>query len=339
MENINYKTLLDFSNGKYSYNDYLNVKYWFINIREDEILEKKLFNQWKEFQNDVHKESLRPIFEKIHYQILLEEKKNRKGKSLWLFYRQIAAILIPIMVLSIATYFFFSSPHSHTQPWVEINAPEGARIEFLLPDSTSGWLNNGSKLKYPTTFGSHRQVELMGEAFFNVKHKQHSDFTVSVTDMDIKVLGTQFNVSAYSNEPYTEVVLKEGKVEIKGKEALFSKTLQPKEKILYSHKTNSFNMQSVDPDIYTAWKDGYLIINNEPLGQAAKKIGRWYNAEITIKEEALKSYRFKGTFNEEPLDEVLRFIAMTTPINYTVEKRDFDKKGILGKKKVTIKLR
>lgn len=339
MEKISYKKLLDYSNGKYSYNDYLDIKNWFLNVQRDIDTEKKLFDQWKGFHDTDHKELLRPVFEKIHYQILLEEQKEKRRNGLWSFYRNVAAVIIPFIVLSIGAYVYYSSQHLSVQSWVEINAPEGARIEFLLPDSTSGWLNNGSRLKYPTNMGLHRKVELVGEAFFNVTHRQYSDFTVSVSDMDVRVLGTQFNVSAYANEPYTEVVLKKGKVEVTGTKASFTKILQPKEEILYDRKTNLLTMQSVDPQLYTAWTDGFLIINNESLAQAAKKIGRWYNAEIIIQDEALKNYRFKGTFNGEPLDELLRFIAMTTPISYKIEKRDFDKKGVLVKKKVTIKLK
>ena len=340
MENkINYKTLLDFSTGKYSYNDYLDVKHWFTNVRDDVKIEEQLFNQWKEFSDSPDTRSLHSIFEKIQYQILLEEKKIGKKKSIWYYYRQVAAILIPVLAIS-ATLYFLSTPSQNTAlSWYEINVPEGARIEFLLPDSTSGWLNSGAKLKYPIAFSPHRKVELTGEAFFKVKHKNYSDFTVGVANMDIKVLGTQFNVSAYSDETVTEVVLKEGKVEIKGKIGVFSQTLHPGEKISYNHETNSLNRKKVDPNLYTAWTNGYLVIDNEPLAQAARKLERWYNAEILIQNETLKNFRFKATFSDEPLEEVLRFIAMTTPITYKIEKRNFDSNGILKKRQVIIKLK
>lgn len=340
MENkINYKTLLDFSKGKYSYNDYLNVKHWFTNVRDDVKVEEQLFNQWKEFSDSKNTRSLHSIFEKIQYQILLEEKKNGKKKSIWYYYRRVAAILIPVLAISTTLYFLSNPTQNNTLSWYEINVPEGARIEFMLPDSTSGWLNSGAKLKYPAEFSRHRKVELIGEAFFNVKHKEHSDFTVGVTDMDIEVLGTKFNVSAYANEAVTEVVLKEGKVELKGKATAFSQTLHPGEKVSYDHDKNSLKKLTVDPGIYTAWTDGFLIIDNEPLSQAVKKLERWYGVEILIRDEVLKNFRFKATFQEEPLEEVLRFIAMTTPITYKIETRDQNSNGFLKKKQVIIKLK
>lgn len=335
---IDYKVLLDFSKGKYSYNDYSKVKHWFLNVRDDKSTEQTLYNHWKDLADLETTESLHPIFEKIQYQILLEEKKQEK-KIFWGYYRQVAAILLPIIGISVLIYFMARPIQMPAGDWVEINVPEGARIEFLLPDSTSGWLNSGAKLKYPPRFNSHREVELIGEAFFNVKHRAQSDFTVKVPDLYVKVLGTKFNISAYSNESSTEVVLIEGKVELSGNTSAFNQTLRPGEKIAYNRKKNSYSLKNVDPALYAAWKDGYLVIDNEPLSQAVKKIERWYNAEILIEDEMLKKFRFKATFNDEPLEEVLRFIAMTTPIDYQIEKRKYDSNGILKKKKVTIKLK
>jgi ferric-dicitrate binding protein FerR (iron transport regulator) len=339
MDNINYKTLLDFSKGKYSYNEYLKVKHWFTNVMDDVKVEEQLFDQFKGYADSANMKSLHPIFEKIQYQILLEEKRNQKKRNIWHYYRQVAAVLIPLIAISASLYFFTKPSQTNAQAWLEINVPEGARIEFLLPDSTSGWLNSGAKLKYPAEFTRNRKVELVGEAFFKVKHIEHSDFTVGVKDMDIKVLGTKFNVAAYANEAVTEVVLKEGKVEINGTTATFSHTLHPGEKISYNHETSSINSTVVDPNVYSAWTNGYLVIDNEPLSQAVKKLERWYSAEITIQSDALKKFRFKATFKEETLDEVLRFITMTTPITYKIENRNQSSSGILIKKKVTIKLK
>jgi ferric-dicitrate binding protein FerR (iron transport regulator) len=339
METINYKTLLDFSKGKYSYNDYLKVKHWFDQVRDDEKVEEQLFDQFKEFANSENTKSLHPIFEKIQYQILLEEKRNEKKRSIWYYYRQVAAVLIPLIAITASWYFFQKPSQTTAQAWYEIKVPEGARIEFMLPDSTSGWLNSGAKLKYQADFVQNRKVELTGEAFFSVRHLDHSDFTVGVPDMDIKVLGTKFNVSAYANEAVTEVVLKEGKVEINGTTSAFSRTLLPGEKVSYNHETNTVSESSVNPKVYSAWTDGYLVIDNEPLMQAVKKLERWYSTEITIQDDALKNFRFKATFQEETLEEVLRFLSMTTPISYKIENRYQNSNGIVKKRQVNIKLK
>jgi transmembrane sensor len=343
--NIDHKTLLNFSKGKYSYKDYLKVKNWFNKIEENKEIKEQLFAQWIELADAElgQDNSLNHIFEKIQYNILLEEKKEAKKINIWSFYRQVAAIfLIPVLAFSI--WYYISSQSSNqtqdiAQSWAEINAPDGARVEFFLPDSSSGWLNSGSKLKYPVVFGENRKVELIGEAYFEVKHLSQSDFVVSVADMDVKVLGTKFNVSAYSEDAYTDVILNEGKVEINGKAGVFNHTLLPNEKISFNRNLKSLNQVKVDANRYSAWKDGYLIIEDEPLGQVIGRIERWYNVEIIIQDEVLKNYHFKATFKDEPLEEVLRLMAKTTPIKYKIEKRKTNDSGILKQKKVTIKLK
>jgi ferric-dicitrate binding protein FerR (iron transport regulator) len=339
MGKIDYKLLDNFSKGNYSYNDYLKVKHWFTQVKDDSEINEKLYAEWRELPDTSETKSLHPIFERIQYQILLEEKKNEKVRTIWFYYRHIAAVLIPVLILS-ATWFFYSQHEKEvTQPWVEIHVPDGARIKFLLPDSTTGWLNSGAKLRYPSEFSLHRKVELVGEAFFNVRHLENSDFTVGVKDMNIRVLGTKFNVSAYSSEASTDVVLKEGRVEVKGTSTDFAQILKPGEKISFDRSTSDLKLSKVDADVYAAWTDGYLVLDNEPFEQAAKKMERWYGAEITITDEKLKNFRFKATFKEEPLEEVLRYISMTTSLTYKIESRDQDDNGILKKKQIIISLK
>lgn len=347
-KHIDYKKLIDFSNGKYSYNDYLQVKQWLDELEEKGEIREHLFGQWKELQSDATEagQSLQHIFEKIQYTILLEEKKSVRKSVVWNFYRQAAAILL-IPALAFSLWYFISVEKSGVagsstlmaQSWVEINAPDGARVEFFLPDSSKGWLNSGSKLKYPAVFNGERKVELTGEAWFDVKRLDESGFVVSVPDMDVKVLGTQFNVSAYPGEAFTDVSLEKGKVEVIGKAGIFNQTLSPNERIKFNHKSRKLSLTEVDATRFSAWKEGYLIIDNERLGQVIGRLERWYNVDITIQDDVLKEYRFKATFKDEPLEEVLRLIAKTTPIKYTIENRTTDSNGVTKQKKVTMKLK
>lgn len=347
-EKINIKSLIKFSKGQYSYNDYLKVRGWFKRIDENSEINEQLFAQWTELADaELGKDnSLNHIFEKIQYNILLEEKKGAKKINIWSYYRQVAAILlIPVLAFSI-WYYISSKPgednaavQQMAQSWVEINAPDGARVEFLLPDSSRGWLNSGSKLKYPAIFSEMRRVELTGEAWFDVKHIDEKEFVVSVPDMDVKVLGTQFNVAAYSDDSFTNVILEEGKVEVNGKAGTFNQVLSPNEKIAFDRQSRSLKLSAVDALRFSAWKEGFLIIDNEPLGDVVGRLERWYNIDILIQDEVLKSYRFKATFKDEPLEEVLKLMAKTTPINYKIEIRSQNSNGVLKQKKVTIKLK
>jgi ferric-dicitrate binding protein FerR (iron transport regulator) len=169
-----------------------------------------------------------------------------------------------------------------------------------------------------------------------VKHDE-TGFTVTTEEIDIKVLGTQFNVMAYPDVDFTEVVLEQGKVEVAGTSAHFEKTLAPGEKLIFLPKENKYQLKQVDTEAYTAWKDGYLMLNDETLENAAYRIERWYNVDIEIKDETLKNYRFKATFQDEPLEEVLRLMAISTPMEYTIEKREAGSDNVYKKRKVTIK--
>jgi ferric-dicitrate binding protein FerR (iron transport regulator) len=345
-KDIDYKILSDFSKGKYSYNDYLQVKEWFAHIEKNESVKQQLLMHWEELSSNrasVKDESLQHIFEKIQHRILLEEKQASKNNFVWNFYRTAAAILlIPVLAFSFwfytnSTYSKFIAETEQVHPaWVEVNAPEGAKVRFSLPDGSTGWLNSGAKIKYPVLFNGQRKVELTGEAYFEVQHQDSTDFIVSIPDMDIKVLGTTFNVSAYSGDSYSNVVLKEGKVEINGKVGNFNHTLAPGEKIAFNRETKSLLLSNVDANRFMAWKDGYLIIENEYLGQIIGRIERWYNVDIIIEDERLMNYRFKATFKDEPLEEVLRLIAKSTPIKYSFQKREPDSNGVFPRRVVTI---
>lgn len=341
---INTNILLGFLEGKYSYNDYLHIKSWFKKADKDEI-EKQLHKHWDEILQDQNEDdqTLDFLFEKIQQNILREDKKSNQRNLVWNIYRYAAAILlIPVTAFSI--WMIFSKQENisakvETKSWIEINAPEAARVEFMLPDSTKGWLNGGSKLKYASDFNINRKIELKGEAYFEVKHREQSEFIVGLNKLNVKVLGTKFNISDYESDLFTDIVLLEGKVEITGKTGSFSQMLLPDQRISYDIENQSAKISEVDAKRHTAWKDGFLIIDNEPLGKAISKIERWYNAEIIIEDEALKSYRFKATFKDEPLEEVLRLLAITTPMKYNILKRDVDSDGILEKKKVIINLK
>jgi len=348
IKKIDKKKFIDFSIGEYSYNDYLRIKDYLNDSATNEEVKEYLFEQWEDLNNEniLKGDLLFPVFQKVQYSILLEEKKSLKKRFFWGKYSQVAAILL-IPVLAFTLWYYLSSKNHWlwfsnkpaTEGWVEINSPEGSRIKFILPDSTSGWLNSGSKLKYPAVFDKHRIVTLVGEGYFNVKHRENSDFVVSVADLEVKALGTKFDVFAYSDDPYTHVVLQEGSVEVKGKEEAFKEILSPSEQISFNRNEKSLKISEVDADRFTAWKDNYLIIDNETLGQVIDRIERWYNVEIVIKDDVLNNFRFKATFKDEPLDEVLRLIAITTPIRYDIEKREVDKNGIWKQRKVTIRLK
>lgn len=339
MENrIDHRILEKYRTNKYSYNDYLKVKNW-LNSDEDVLAKRKLLHEWDSLYEEGSFPEKETTFNKILKQIALKNKTTNSRILVWNIYRNIAAVLIPIVAVSLSLYFISCPNINLAENWVKIEVPRGTKSEFQLPDGTKGWLNSGSTLQYPSSFKNHRKVKLQGEAYFNVVHRKDSEFTVALKDLDVKVLGTKFNVSAYAEDGLSEVVLKEGKVEVVGKSDHFSAVLKPEEKISYDSVTRTVKQSKVDLKKYLSWIDGYLVIDNEPFETAIRKIEHWYNVDVTIENEQLKAYRLRATFHNEPLENVLRLVALSTPIVYTIEDEVFDPEGTLKKKQITIKLK
>jgi ferric-dicitrate binding protein FerR (iron transport regulator) len=227
-------------------------------------------------------------------------------------------------------------PASEEIAWAEIYAPPGTRTRFLLPDGTKGWLNSDTKLNYPLNFKQNRHLNLSGEAYFEVTKNRDLPFVVTTSNLDIKVLGTIFSVSALLAENTTEVILEEGSVEIDNPGTGLKAMLKPDQKFIFDNLNKENQTVSVNAQQYNAWKDGMLVFRNEPLAEVFKRLSRWYNVKITISDEQIKRYKYRATFQNEPIEEVIRLIAMTLPIEYKIEKRAYDDQGVYAVREIRI---
>ncbi len=176
--------------------------------------------------------------------------------------------------------------------------PKGGEYKLVLEDSTEVWLNAGSKLKFPGQFNAGiRDVELVGEAWFKVKKDSSCPFLVRLNDMDIKVLGTEFNTSAYPDDPTVTTTLINGKVTVYYKIGISGQqNLLPGDQASYDKKKGTIHLETVDVSKFNAWKDGVFVFENQPLSDVTRILGRWYNVQFIIQGEALKNARFSGQF-------------------------------------------
>ncbi len=243
-------------------------------------------------------------------------------------YARIAAILLlPLLIYSAFSLLNQAFNLSDTSSWVEIVSPAGMRTHFDLPDGTKVSLNGDARLKYKANFQKDRQLVLEGEAYFNVHHDASSPFVVQTEVMDVKVLGTKFSVVSMAEENSVEVVLEEGKVQLLGKDKSFAETLNPNEGFFYDKENRSGKITTVDASYLTSWKDGLLVFRNEPLGEVMNRVGRWYNVKFDIVDAEVQSFRYRATFSGEPLEEVLRLISLTAPVEYEIKERKINKDG------------
>jgi len=250
------------------------------------------------------------------------ENQIRKNKiQLYCFkFLKYAAIL----VVAFAVGFYFQSLNKNQQiQYAEMEIMFGQTGHLFLFDGTEVWLNSGSKFRYPNQFNTNeRDVFLEGEAFFKVAKNKHLPFKVKTGQLEIKVLGTSFNVSAYPGEASQSVVLVEGKVQLNNPDGKKIGEMLPGQLAVKTEGDAKIRVQSADPYFYTSWKDGKVIFDGENLGEIAKKMERWYNVEIRFDAENLKDFKFTGTIlRNKPIDQTIMTMELLAPIrfNYVVK--------------------
>ncbi len=232
-----------------------------------------------------------------------------------------AAIFVFAFLIGSLSVYFVKMHYVSGLALNEIIVSEGESAEVYLSDSTHVWLNSRTKLIYPAQFhGKTREVQLSGEAYFDVAHHPGNPFHVKTTQLTVEVLGTSFNVESYEQENDVSVTLVEGKVSLQNSAGKVLTELAPGENANYDLIEKKINIKTVDTDFFTSWKDGYLVFKDETLVEIAKKFERWYNLKVIFDDEQIKHVRYTGTIlKSKPIDQVLEILKYTTGIDYSIE--------------------
>ena len=205
--------------------------------------------------------------------------------------------------------------------------PKGCEYYVELSDGTKVWLNAASELSYPVSFNAvERDVELRGEAYFEVT-KSEVPFVVKTGNMDVRVLGTAFNVMAYADESDVEVTLEEGSVRIHAddKEALLS----PGQQAVFEKTGSILQVKKVDTEIYTGWRSGEFLFEGESLERVGRKLARWYDMEIVV-DSVLRHRSLNGSLKRyESIREFLDVLELTNEVKVNYRE---DRVEILSKK-------
>lgn len=231
----------------------------------------------------------------------------------------------------------------------EITIDPGSKSKILLPDGSQVWINSGSKLTYENSFkGGTREVQLDGEAYFDVVRDPEHPFIVHTSGIDIKVLGTAFNVKAYKIEPVIEATLIHGSIEVinKNRPGTPRIMLKPHEKLVYNKypvadsRDQRADIKPAEPDAYSvtikplgkniadsdiveiAWVYNKFVFDDERLEDLAVKMEKWYDLKITIESERLKNYRVSGSFVNETPEEALKELQFLLPFKYSIKNKE-----------------
>lgn len=331
-----------FFKGEYSEKDASYVDEVFNDKNKEQDLKRFLSRQFEELtpEDDADNKNLDRILYRIHYDInsQIPERKRWGFDNIIKWTLRIAGVIVlPLLIIfGIQTY---RETNLTKESWVEIKAPAWTRVQFSLPDGTTGWLNSNSSVRYRGNFVMDRKVSLSGEAFFDVFKDKHRPFVVNTNEISLKVLGTRFNVASYDNEKNVEVVLEEGKLVFDNAQKDKAYTMSPNELVVYDKTSGDISTETVQPQKYLSWTEGKLVFRNDPLDVIARRLERWYDIDVEVNVSLTEDLRLRATFIDENLEEVLTLLKRSLPIDYKIENRNLSSNGIYVKKKVIITLR
>lgn len=209
--------------------------------------------------------------------------------------------------------------------YTTVATPKGRELKVILPDGSQAWLNSASTLKFPTKFsGNERVVELTGEAFFDVTHDSAHAFIVKVvnekiSNTQIKVLGTRFNVNAYNNNDEIKATLESGRVNVTSNQN--QQNLLPGQQVLIPVNTQQISKPfSVETDIVSSWKDGFFKFDNEPISEILKTLERWYDITI-VYDSKISNKTYNGTLSKSLTLRNVLTALQNLGLNFSIDDR------------------
>lgn len=202
----------------------------------------------------------------------------------------------------------------------ELRVPTGGEFQLVLGDGTKVWLNSQSRLRYPVVFADGvRVVELAGEAYFEVAPDEHCPFFVQLRDhIQVEVLGTSFNVRDYPDEEILETVLEKGCVRVVKEERMVRLTSGMK--AVYAKGTGCLSTEMVNTELYTAWRNGHFVFQNERLEDILHKLSRWYEMQVSFRDEHAKDMLFSGNVRKyDTIEKLLEAIGMAGGVRFGIQ--------------------
>ncbi|MBK7031428.1 MAG: FecR family protein [Bacteroidales bacterium] len=332
--------------------DQLIAKYLGSNATTDEI---RLLETWisesdenrryfRQFKNIWESAAELPVStDKALHKVLNHINRGPKRLTFWQIFQRIAAFVFIPLLIAVMWMGFGKGFGKENQSisYHKVVAAFGTYSLLKLPDGSKVWLNSGSTLRYPEKFGNdNRIVELVGEGYFEVHADEEVPFLVNTPYFTVKATGTKFNIRAEKNFRSPSVTLVEGKVSVQKRKSAEAgdliSYLQPNQHMIYDTLNGQFSIQTEYIYKHFAWKDGKLVFRNDNISEVARRISLQYNVDIEIKGTEIKKYRYRATFESEPLGELLRLLKISSPIDYTEVKPKALPDGTFSRRKIII---
>lgn len=326
----------------FNINDIKKYLYGFASQEEEDAIlchpeiNGKFGEAWDNFhdiKNKVPSTDFENLFKSVKEQAQLPDKPiynisdyyDQEGSKWYRNPLSIAASVLILLTIGVASlYLYFTS---NSNPVIEVVAEKGQRKELTLPDGTRVWLNSDTKLTYNRDFSDKfREVNLVGEAYFNVVKDSKRPFIVRTSQLSIKVLGTVFNVKSYPNDYTIETTLVAGLVSVQKnediKKNLSPVLVKPQQKAVFFYEANDIRVVPVNIDKTTSWRKGKLVFDNETIDGVVNSLERWYGLNIQVLGQYKPSDRFSLTIKDENIEEVINLLQITTPLTFKVKDMD-----------------
>lgn len=251
--------------------------------------------------------------------------KNKKDFPL-------AAVLVVFIGLTFSVLFIISQFNStqgkpaiaktaFTPQNITKSTPRGRKFRMNLDDGSFVHMNSVSTITYPNRFADdNREIEIEGEAYFDIQHEEFRPFTIKVKEYSVEVLGTSFNIEAYEGEDDFSITVESGTVKVNlGENGKNSTFLEKDQKLTYNPKTNVTEIIDVKPDTEISWRKGILRFDSTPLTKVEKTIERWYGIDLVISNSDLYTKTITGVHQNENLKSVIETLTYATGSEYTVK--------------------
>ena len=245
-------------------------------------------------------------------------KQAIRIKSLFYWVIRIAALFLILFGYNFMIDQFkqMDEPISYQSLYV----PAGQRVELTLPDATKVWVNAQSRITYPLSFGEgERIIKLDGEAFFDIAKDEKHPFVIETKQIDVRVLGTKFNLMAYTQTPFVEVSLLEEEVKLVSAVNQKQFSMKPNEHVRY--EAGGFDKSIIKDYNYFRWKEGLICFKNEAVSRIMRKLELHYDVKIVVKDQNLLRQHYSGKFRtKDGVEQVLKVLQIEHRFNYTVDR-------------------
>jgi len=298
--------------GKASNEEIVELKDW--------LKDNPGFSCWMEQQienssSNIDALSQYKMFRNIQNKVGLHSESYMKRRR----WRMAAVVMLPILVV-LGMFFYMSNKNVYNKfPYI-IAVEKGQKASAILPDGTKVWLNSQSELTCATDFNvKQREVELQGEAYFEVAHDKSKPFRVKCGDLSVEALGTVFVVRNYKEDRVISSVLINGRIRVAtlGGEVI----LMPNEKIEYDKRTHEKRVEHItSASDFADWRHNEFRFENQSFKEIAKDIERTYNIKLIFGSKDIENMRFTGTVSNSSLESLLNVFALTSSLTFKIEK-------------------